>query len=127
MPDQTPEQVVDISLWPLDEEFGIFPVGSKPKRAVFCPTPAPYPFLIAGHRYLFKVSKDWRILQHWSEVTAYALARSVNMSAAPCFIAVDSDAGEVGVLVEFSSQALGGPLITQRVDRHHRARASSRL
>lgn len=101
MPDQTPEQVVDISLWPLDEEFGIFPVGSKPKRAVFCPTPAPYPFLIAGHRYLFKVSKDWRILQHWSEVTAYALARSVNMSAAPCFIAVDSDAGEVGVLVEF--------------------------
>jgi hypothetical protein len=101
MPDQTPEQVVDISLWPLDEEFGIFPVGSKPKRAVFCPKPAPYPFLIAGHRYLFKVSKDWRILQHWSEVTAYALARSVNMPAAPCFIAMDSEAGEVGVLVEF--------------------------
>ncbi len=101
MPDQSPDQVVDISSWPLDEEFGIFPVGSKPKRAVFCPTPAPYPFLIAGHRYLFKVSKDWRILQHWSEVTADALARSVNMAAAPCFVAMDSQAGEVGVLVEF--------------------------
>jgi hypothetical protein len=25
MPDQTPHQVVDISSWPLDEEFGIFP------------------------------------------------------------------------------------------------------
>jgi HipA-like C-terminal domain len=99
--DQAPDQVIDISNWPLDEEFGIFPVGSKPKRAVFCPMPAPFPFLIAGHRYLFKVSKAWRILQHWSEVAAYALAHAVKMDAARCFIAVDNQAGEVGVLVEF--------------------------
>ena len=101
MAGQTAAEIVDICDWSLDEEFGIFPVGSKPKRAVFCPNPAPYHFLIAGHRYLFKVSKDWRILQHWSEVIAYSMARSIGMAAAPCFVAVDSNAREVGVLVEF--------------------------
>jgi hypothetical protein len=101
MSGQTAGEIVDICAWSLDEEFGIFPVGSKPKRAVFCPAPAPYPFLIAGHRYLFKVSTGWRILQHWSEVIAFEMARSVGMTAAPCFVAVDSQAGEVGVLVEF--------------------------
>jgi type I restriction enzyme, R subunit len=35
------------------------------KRAVF--RPSPIPFLIAGHRSLFKVSNGWRIDQHWSE------------------------------------------------------------
>ena len=55
-------QLVDISDWQLDEEFAIFPVASKPKRAVFCPQPAPFPFLIPGHRYLFKASKGWRVL-----------------------------------------------------------------
>jgi hypothetical protein len=136
MLDQTSEQIVDIRDWSLDEEFGIFPVGSKPKRAAFCPTPAPYPFLIGGHRYLFKVSKDWRILQHWSEVIAYALARLVHVSAAPCFVAIDSRAEEVGVLVEFfyghpGSQVFprlisGADLLRRRVedydrdpDRHH--------
>src|SRR6478609_1133062 len=101
MPDQTPEQVVDISLWPLDEDFGIFPVGSKPKRAVFCPAPAPHPFLIAGHRYLFKASKGWRILQHWSEALAYSIAQLCNHPAAASFIAYDSEANEVGTLIEF--------------------------
>ena len=98
---QEPNQLVDIAAWPLDDDFAIFPVGSKPKRAAFCPTPAPFPFLIAGHRYLFKVSKDWRILQHWSEVIAYSLAEVCGVRAAPCFVAIDSKAGEVGVLVEF--------------------------
>src|SRR5262249_51243881 len=81
--------------------FPIFPVGSKPKRTVLCPNPTPYPFLIAGHRYLFKVSKGWRILQHWSEVVAYSLTQLCGIGAAPCFVAIDSSAGEVGVLVEF--------------------------
>ena len=136
LPIQTAGEIVDICNWPLDEEFGIFPVGSKPKRAVFCPSPAPCPFLIAGHRYLFKVSKEWRILQHWSEVIAYALARLVGVTAAPCFVAIDSQAGEVGVLVEFfyghpGSQVYprlisGADLLRRRVedyeldpDRHH--------
>jgi HipA-like C-terminal domain len=98
---QEPDQLVDVANWVLDDEFAIFPVGSKPKRALFCPTPAPYPFLIAGHRYLFKVSKDWRILQHWSEVIACLIAGLSGVRAASCFVAIDSRVDEVGVLVEF--------------------------
>jgi hypothetical protein len=98
---QDSSQIVDIADWELDEDFGLFPVGSRPKRAVFCPNPAPYPFLIGGHRYLFKVSKHWRIYQHWSEVIAYALAQLCRIEAAPSVVAIDSRANEVGALVEF--------------------------
>jgi hypothetical protein len=97
---QTHLQLVDIADWVLDEEFAIFPQGSKPKRAAFCPTPA-FPVPHRGARYLFKVSTGWRILQHWSEVIAFELAERCGILAAPCFVAVDSRAGEVGVLVEF--------------------------
>jgi hypothetical protein len=133
---QDASQLVDIAEWPLDEEFAIFPVGSKPKRAVFCPTPAPYPFLIAGHRYLFKVSKGWRILQHWSEAIAYSLAQLCELPAAPAFIARDSKANEMGTLIEFfyghpgssvSSRFIAGADLLRRLvedyeaapDQHH--------
>jgi hypothetical protein len=98
---QKAEELVDIAAWPLDEDFPVFPVGSKPKRAVLCPDPAPCAFLIAGHRYLFKVSIGWRIFQHWSEVISYQLSAIAGPKAAPCFVAIDSRTGEVGVLVEF--------------------------
>ncbi|MFK4623890.1 hypothetical protein ABIF50_007196 [Bradyrhizobium diazoefficiens] len=68
---QSAAELIDVADWIRDEDFAIFPVGSKPKRALFCPSPSPFPFLIAGHRYLFKVSTGWRINQHWSEVIAY--------------------------------------------------------
>jgi len=112
---QTRSQVVDIADWQLDEEFAIFPQGSKPKRAAFCPTPAPFQFLIAGHRYLFKVSTGWRIFQHWSEIIAFAIAEHCAISAAPCFVAVDSRAGEVGVLVEFFYGHPSSPVVPRLV------------
>jgi hypothetical protein len=98
---QQPQELLDIATWALDEDFPVFPVGSKPKRAVICPSPAPAAFLIAGHRYLFKVSQGWRIQQHWSEVIAFELTLVAGVEAAPCFVALDSNRGEVGVLVEF--------------------------
>jgi HipA-like C-terminal domain len=99
---QSSAELVDVATWSLDEDFAIFPVGSKPKRALLCPSPSPYPFLIEGHRYLFKVSTGWRIYQHWSEVVAYELARTMGAPrCAPCFVAWDSSTGEVGVVVEF--------------------------
>jgi hypothetical protein len=93
-----PSHLIDIAHWQLDEEFGIFPVGSKPKRAVFCPTPAPYPFLIAGHRYLFKASKGWRTVQHWSEIIADELAQMCDLSAA--WPAPGSEDTELGIFME---------------------------
>jgi len=92
---------IDVAKWPRDEEFAIFPVGSKPKRALFCPTDQPSPKLIGGHRYLFKISTGWRLHQHWSEVIAFELAREIGLPCAPCFLAIDSNTGEVGALSEF--------------------------
>lgn len=97
----TAPALVDIAAWKRDDDFPIFPVGSKPKLALFCPTPAPLSLLIAGHRYLFKISTGWRINQHWSEMIAYKLSTFCGVAAAPSFIAMDSRTGEVGVLIEF--------------------------
>lgn len=99
---QAAAEVIDVADWARDEDFAIFPVGSKPKRALVCPSPSPFPFLIPGHRYLFKVSTGWRVNQHWSEVIAYQLSLLAGTPAcAPCFLALDSKTGEVGVAVEF--------------------------
>ena len=46
-------QLIDVDEWSVDEDFPIFPVGSKPKRLIRCPERAPQPFLIPGHSYLF--------------------------------------------------------------------------
>jgi hypothetical protein len=59
------------------------------------------PDLIGGHRYLFKISAGWRLHQHWSEVIAYELAEKLELPCAPCFLAIDSNTGEVGALSEF--------------------------
>jgi hypothetical protein len=98
---QTPEQIVNVTEWAVDEEFPIFPVGSKPKRLLRCPDEAGLPSLIAGHSYLFKVAHGWRAQQLWSEVIAYRVAAVVGLNVPPCFVATDSGTGEVGALVEF--------------------------
>jgi hypothetical protein len=92
---------IDISPWEADEEFGVFPVGSKPKKLVRCPADAPYPFLIARHSYLFKKAQGRLAPQLWSEVIASRLAALVGLDVPPCFVAVDSVTGDVGALVEF--------------------------
>jgi hypothetical protein len=53
-------QLIEVGEWSVDEDFPIFPIGSKPKRLLRCPEQAPQPFLIPGHPYLFKVAHDWR-------------------------------------------------------------------
>ncbi|MGA8549023.1 MAG: HipA domain-containing protein [Stellaceae bacterium] len=98
---QSSTQLIDVSKWRIDEDFPIFPVGSKPKRLLRCPEEAPQPFLIPGHSYLFKVAHDWRAQQLWSEVIAYRIAADVGLQVPPCFVAIDSLSGELGALVEF--------------------------
>ncbi len=98
---QRSDQIVDIGGWTVGDDQSIFPVGSKPKRLVLCPQDAPFPFLIGGHRYLFKVASGWREQQLWSEVIAYELAKLCGFWVPPCFAAYDSQKGQSGVLMEF--------------------------
>src|SRR5947209_8215122 len=44
---QRSDQLIDVASWEMDEQFGIFPVGSKPKRLMRCPEGVEDPFLIA--------------------------------------------------------------------------------
>jgi hypothetical protein len=77
---QRHDQVVEVAGWRVDEDFGIFPVGSKPKRLLRCPAPPPQPFLIPGHAYLFKIAVSRRVLQQlWSEFIAYRIAAMIGV------------------------------------------------
>jgi HipA-like C-terminal domain len=98
---QAGPQPLDIAAWSLDEDYPVFPVGSKPKRLVVCPQDATAPFLIPGHKYLFKAAKGWQSQQLWSEIVAYELARPLGLTVPPCFVALDSKTDEMGVLIEF--------------------------
>lgn len=101
IPDQLPHQIVDISTWATNDDFGAFPIGSKPKRSVICPDDIDLPFLIPGHAYLFKSAVDWRRQQLWSEIVAYRLSKLCGLLVPPCFVAVDGRERVPGVLIEF--------------------------
>lgn len=98
---QHPDQIVQLDGWEPDAEFPIGPQGAKPKRILICPTPAPQPFLIAGHRYLFKEPTGIHEQQIWSEAIAYELSRDLEIHVPPAFLAVGPGNGSPGVLVEF--------------------------
>jgi hypothetical protein len=106
---QVGPEPLDIATWQPDEDYPVFPVGSKPKRLVVCPKNATSPFLIPGHKYLFKVAKGWQIHQLWSEIMAYELTRSLDLVVPPCFATLDSQTNEMGVLVEFFYDYPGDP------------------
>lgn len=97
---QHPNEVVNLAGWQLeDNPFGL--PGKREKRIFICPNPPPLPFLIGGHRYLFKEPMDWRAPQIWSEVIAYELSRDLGVLVPPAFLAVGPGNGSPGVLIEF--------------------------
>jgi hypothetical protein len=98
---QPPNAVINVAEWSPDQKFPIFPVGSKPKRAVLCPEKETLPFLRPGHRYLFKAAEGWQAHQLWSEVFAYELSRALGLNVPPALVAVDSRTETAGVLIEF--------------------------
>jgi hypothetical protein len=103
--------VVSIADWEPDEDFPFGPQGAKPKRIVICPSPAPQPYLIGGHRYLFKEPGGSKAQQIWTEVIAYELARTIGVSVPPAFLAYDPRDHSPGVLVEFFHGDVWNPAV----------------
>lgn len=99
--DQPPSDFIDVADWQYDEEFGIHPVGSKPKKMLIAPDDITLPYIIPRHSYLFKSASGWRSQQIWSEVIAYRIGKVLGLPIPPAFVAVDSRTGTTGVLVEF--------------------------
>lgn len=125
-PLQTHSQIVQVANWEPGDDPIVFPVGSKPKKLFICPDETNLPFLIPGHRYIFKTIPGWKQHQLWSEVIAYELAKLCGIDAPPCFAAFNAQTGEAGVLMEFfygypdeqqTVRFVHGTDIIQRVDR----------
>jgi hypothetical protein len=93
--------VVDVTNWQRHEEFGVFPVGSKPKMLLICPSAPLESSLIPSHFYLFKIGAGRFQQQAWSEVIACRIGTLLGLPVPRCFIAADERTGEVGALVEF--------------------------
>ncbi|NMJ43779.1 hypothetical protein GWK16_21200 [Roseomonas sp. JC162] len=98
--DQSPGECLDITSWDLDEEYPSLP-GQKPKKVLLCPLSASAPYLIGGHRYLFKDPRGSDAQQIWCEVIAYRLARVLGIDVPPAFLAFDRFTRRPGVVMEF--------------------------
>jgi len=98
---QVPGEELDIAHWPADQEHPYFPEGSRDKRLLRCPQPAPKPWLVPGHRYLFKKSRAVYPDQFWAEVVASRLSRITNVLVPPAYAAWDSSSGECAALIEW--------------------------
>lgn len=105
---------IDISSWPRDEDYPVFPVGSKPKRMVRAPDNVASP-LISGHSYLFKTATDWLQQQVWSEVIAAELGAILGLPVPRCFIACDGTPKAAGALIEFFYGYPGEPAVARLV------------
>lgn len=99
---QLTNQVIDIAEWRKDEEFGAaYPEGARDKTLWDCPSPAPYNFLKAEHRYLFKLSSARAPEQFFVEIFAYLLGTEMGVRVPPTFIAYNSRENQAGALIEW--------------------------
>lgn len=91
----------DVADWPPDEEYPIFPEGSREKRRLRCPEPALHTALIPRHPYLFKKSRGVYPEQFWAEVVAFHVGCLCGVPVARTFPAYDTRTGECGALSEW--------------------------
>lgn len=96
-----PDFVVHVEDWPLDEEHSVYPEGSRDKELLRCPQPRPKAELIAGHRYLFKQSRDIYPEQFWAEVIAYRIGLLTRVAVPVAFPAWNRATGTCGALIEW--------------------------
>ncbi len=106
---QSHDQIIDIAQWPAHDEYMVFPVGARDKSLRICPSDTPFNFCIPNHKYLFKEAiksvKDPRKPRHpdqyWSEVIAFKIGRLMGLTIPPAFVAIDSETGEPGTVIEW--------------------------
>ncbi len=97
---QKPSEVIDVAGWAADEDFPVYPVGSKPKRLVISPSAPAFDFLSPSQGHLFKQAAGWQSQQMWCEVIAYELSLILEVSVPPAFVTIDSGADQIGALIE---------------------------
>lgn len=98
---QTSTEIIDIASWRGEEESQIFPVGSREKKLVYSPDPAPFTFLKPSCRYLYKLSERKCSEQFWIELFSYHLSLKMGLSVPPTFVAIDSKEKTCGALIKW--------------------------
>lgn len=106
---QKNNQIIDISSWNSHGEFEVFPVGARDKSLRICPDTFEFDFCIPKHKYLFKEAiksakdprEDRYPDQYWSEIIAFKIGRLMQLSIPPAFVAINSETGEPGSLIEW--------------------------
>lgn len=91
---QSPEDRINVGDWTFSDLFSPYPEGSRDKSVVECSNPAPLPFLVDGHRYLFKHSNKNYPAQFWAEIIAYKVGCSMGIPVPPAFFAYNSKDGD---------------------------------
>jgi len=102
---QEGHQIVDAAGLMADDTF---PRGSRPKQWYVVAGSGKYPFLLGGHRYLFKESMQRRPAQFWSEIVASEIGELAGVGVPPTYAAVDSARGVPGAFIEYFLQFPGG-------------------
>lgn len=96
------DDFIDVSTWKKDESYeGVFPVGARPKSAIYCPTDIDEIALVPGKKYLFKKSFERYPDQFWMERVAYIVGCFMGIEVPTTFVAYDSSACESGALIEW--------------------------
>lgn len=93
-------QVIDVSAWRIDDDFGDYPEGARDKSMLYCPKSS-YKFLIPSHAYLFKLSSRRYPEQFWIEIFSYRLGVIMDVPVPPTFVAYDSNNNQAGALIEW--------------------------
>lgn len=94
-------EAVDISQWEPHQEYGTYPEGARDKTLLYCPDPAPYPFLRPNHLYLFKQSSRRYLEQFWVEIFAYRLGIVMDVIVPPAFAGYQHKNRQSGALIEW--------------------------
>lgn len=94
---------IDIANWLPDKEFQNYPIGARPKTAVFPPKDCNLHFIKNSRRYLFKRSYYRYPDQFWCEIIAYYIGRLLSVQAPPAFVAYYSSKPQqqCGALIEW--------------------------
>ena len=93
---------IDVTGWTLDEIFGEYPEGARPKRAYFPPGDSALPdFIRPTRRYLYKRSDRKYPDQFWGEIAAYRVGCILGVEVPPAYAACHTKDGNCGALIEW--------------------------
>lgn len=129
--EQPPSDPVDVARWHADDEFAVYPEGARDKSLLYSMDPAPYPFLVPNHRYLFKHAFNRYPDQFWTEIIAYRIGCLLGVAVPPAFVSWDSGTGMCGALIEWfldypdepeERYVAGGDIMTSMIRGYDRKR-----